>query len=695
MGRFTNFEDHFFGFVLHHRKTVITIFLAFALVCLVLMLMVNVNYSLSDYLPEDTESKQALEVMDNEFETPLPNANVLLKDVSISEALEYKKDIEALDGVSHVTWLDDAVDINIPLDNVDSQTLDMYYKDGNALMMITIDAGVEVAVSDEIYELIGPDNAISGQAVDNANAQRLTAKETGTAMLIAVPLITVLLLISTGAFAEPLFFFAAIGVAILMNLGTNIIWGDVSFLTQAIAPILQLAVSLDYAIFLLHSFNNHRSQNEDHEHAMLLALKESFSTIAASAATTLFGFLALTFMEFGIGADMGTGLVKGVAFSFLAVMIFFPCLVLEFYKIIDKTRHRDIMRKFKSLGKNILKIRIPIFVLILVIMIPAYLAQSNGDFQYGSANLGDGNRTGRDTEMVSSEFGEALEIVILVPRGEPGREKLLVDDLENIDYIRNVISYAGTVGSEIPSEFLDSEDIEQFYSQDHARIIAYASTAGEGDVAFSVVDHVRDTVDKYYEDDTYVGGQTPTVLDMRNVVTKDNSLVNMIAIISIGLVILFTFRSFSFPVILVLTIETSIWINLSVPYFSGTQLSYIGYLIVSTVQLGATVDYAILLASNYNARRRIMPKKEAISSAVNESFNSILISAAILSMAGFSLTMTSTNPMVSEMGMLLCRGTILSFVMVVFFLPSAFYICDKIIGKTTWRSGFIYEERIR
>lgn len=694
MNKFVNFEDHFFGFVLHHRKTVISIFLAFAVICLVLMLLVNVNYSLSDYLPADTESKQALEIMDDEFSTPLPNTNILLKDVSITEALEYKEKIRTLDGISNVMWLDNAVDVKIPLQEADSQMVEMYYKNGNALMMATIEPGVEVAVTDEIYQIIGSENAVSGQAVDNANAQRLTAKETGTAMLIAVPLITVLLLISTGSFAEPLFFFAAIGVAILMNLGTNIIWGDVSFLTQAIAPILQLAVSLDYAIFLLHSFNHHRSKNEDHEHAMLMALKESFSTIAASAATTLFGFFALTFMEFGIGADMGTGLVKGVVFSFLSVMIFFPCLVLQFYKIIDKTRHKNIMPGFKRLGKNILKVKIPIFILIMVILIPAYLAQSSGDFQYGSANLGDGNRTGRDTEMVSREFGEALEIVVLVPRGHPGSEKLLVEDIEKIDYIRNVISYSGTVGSEIPGEFPDREDLEQFYSDDYTRIIGYASTSGESDIAFSVVEDVRDAAGHYYGNNTYVGGQTPTVLDMRDVVTKDNFLVNMIAIISIGLVIMITFRSLLFPVILVLTIETSIWINLSVPYFVGTDLSYIGYLIVSTVQLGATVDYAILLASNYKTNRLSMPKNEAIARAVNESFNSILISAAILSMAGFSLAMTSTNPMVSEMGILLCRGTIMSFVMVIFFLPAAFSVCDKIIGKTTWKSGFIFEERI-
>lgn len=691
MGGFVSFEDRFYGFIIHHRKTVIGIFVAFSLVCLVLMLLVKVNYSLTDYLPLESESKQALEVMDDEFDTPMPNANVLIKDVSITEALEYKSKIENVDGVSYVMWLDDAADVKAPLSEADPQTVDMYYQNGNALMMITIDAGVEVEVSDEIYKIIGKENAISGQSIDSANAQRLTAKETGAAMMIAIPLIVILLVVSTGSFAEPFFFFAAIGLAILMNLGTNIIWGDVSFLTQAIAPILQLAVSLDYAIFLLHSFNNHRAQNEDVELAMMLALKESFSTVAASAATTLFGFLALTFMEFGIGSDMGTGLVKGVAFSFFSVMIFFPCLVLQFYVIIDKTRHKNWMHSFKKLGQNILKVRVPIFIIIVLIIVPVYLAQSNGDYQYGSANLGEGNRTGRDADMVAEEFGEATEVVILVPRGEPGKEKMLTEDIENMKYVRNVISYTEMVGSEIPGEFPDSGDLKQFYSDDYCRLIAYTTTQGEGDAAFSLIENIRNAVGNYYDNDTYVGGQTPTVLDMKNVVTKDNVMVNMIALISIGLVIMLTFRSLTFPILLVMTIETSIWISLSVPYFTDTSISYIGYLVVSTVQLGATVDYAILMASNYKSRRRIMPKNEAISSAVNDSFNSILISAGILSMAGLSLALSSSNPMVSEMGMLLCRGTILSFVMVIFFLPSAFSICDRIIEKTTYKAGFIKE----
>lgn len=694
MAKFLNFEDKFYSSIVRHRKTTIVLFVAVAVVCLVLMMMVSVNYNLSDYLPSGAESKKALNIMSDEFDSPMPNANVMIKDIGLTEALEYKEKIEKIDGVSYVMWLDDAVDLKVPLSLADQETVDMYYNDGDALFMVTVDSGVEVRVIDELYELIGPDNAISGDAADGANAQRLTSKETATAMAIAVPLILILLLLSTSSFAEPFFFFAAIGIAICMNMGSNIIMGEVSFLTQAIAPILQLAVSLDYAIFLLHSFNARRMETDNQEQAMIMALKDSFPTVAASAATTMFGFLALSFMEFAIGADMGSGLVRGVIFSFFSVMILFPCLVLQFYKIIDKTSHRNIMHKFTSLGKNILKARIPIFLIVILLLVPAYLAQSSSEFQYSMGNLGEGSRVGRDSTMVSKSFGDAKEVVILVPRGDQGREKLLTDELENLDYVRNIIGYTNSVGAEIPGEFPDSRDLEQFYSEDYSRIIVYVNTAGEGDIAFSVVENIREVTAKYYDEDSYVGGRTPTVFDMKEIITKDNFLVNMIAIIAIGLVIMITFKSLTLPILLVLTIETSIWINLSIPYFTSTPLSYIGYLICSTVQLGATVDYAILLASKYTAKRRIMPKIEAIAFAVNDSFNSILISAGILSMAGFSLAMTSSNAMVQEMGELLARGTIMSFIMVIFFLPSALSICDKIIDKTTWRSSFKYDKEV-
>ena len=293
-----------------------------------------------DYLPDNAPSTQAIHVMEEEFGSNVADTRVMMKDVSIQEALSFKASIDEIDGVSEVMWLDDVIDMKIPIEMADVDTVESYYKDKNALFTLSIEEGKEVEATDAIYDMIGEDNALSGDALNTAEAQKTTGKETINAALILVPIIVLILLVSTRSWAEPLFLLIAIGVSILINLGTNIFIGEISFVSQAVAPILQLAVSLDYAIFLLHSFDDHRKKMESPYEAMKQAIKRSFPAIAASAATTFFGFLALTFMKFEIGADLGVNLVKGILLSFLSVMIFLPALTIMFYHWIDKTRHK-------------------------------------------------------------------------------------------------------------------------------------------------------------------------------------------------------------------------------------------------------------------------------------------------------------------------------------------------------------------
>src|SRR5699024_2576071 len=276
---------------------------------------------MSEYLPEGAESIESAEVMDDEFDEAVTNTRVMIKGVNINEAISFKEQLEDVDGVSDVMWLDDVIDIRTPIEMADEDTVESYYKDGNALFSFHVEDGREVEVTDEIYEVIGEDNAISGEALNTAIAQKMTGQETLNAALILVPLIILILLVSTTSWIEPLFFLTAIGVSVLINLGTTIFVGEISFLTQSVAPILQLAVSLDYAIFLLHSFEDYRKKNHNPIEAMKLAMKRSFPAIATSAITTIFGFAALTFMVFEIGADLGLNLFKGIIFSFISVIV--------------------------------------------------------------------------------------------------------------------------------------------------------------------------------------------------------------------------------------------------------------------------------------------------------------------------------------------------------------------------------------
>ena len=315
--------------------------------------------------------------------------------MSLQEALDYKAKLNSIDGVSDVLWLDDVIDLKEPLAMADSETVASYYKDGTALISFTIRNGDEVTITDKIYTLIGEQNALSGNAVDRAAMQQLTGNETGNAALIFVPVIILILLLATGSWLEPILYLGAIGISVLINMGTNLIFGQISFMTNAVSPILQLAVSLDYAIFLLQSFEDYRKQTDDVGEAMRLAMKRAFSSIAASAATTLFGFLALVFMKFQIGSDLGITLVKGIVLSFISVMVFLPALTLVTYKWIDKTRHKRILPEFRHIGKVVSKVRIPALILVALLIVPSFLAQGKNNFTYGTSTLSAQNRAAR------------------------------------------------------------------------------------------------------------------------------------------------------------------------------------------------------------------------------------------------------------------------------------------------------------
>ncbi|GAE94234.1 hypothetical protein JCM21714_3374 [Gracilibacillus boraciitolerans JCM 21714] len=299
---------------------------------------------------------------------------------------------------------------------------------------------------------------------------------------------------------------------------------------------------------------------------------------------------------------------------------------------------------------------------------------------------------GKDERAIEEVYGKSTPLVLLVPKGDIAKEEELVQELENVENVSSVLAYVNTVSAAIPPEYLEESMISQFYSDNFARIILNTKTDSEGEEAFAFIDKVKDMAENYYGNDSYVLGESVTLYDMKQTVEADNLVVNILTIVAIALVLLVTFRSISMPIILLLTIQAAVWINLSVPYFMDTSLVYVGYLIVSTVQLAATVDYAILLSEAYKENRKEMPAMKAIKKTINEKIFSILISASILSSVGFILAWTSTNPIVSSIGLLLGRGALLAFILVVFFLPAMLVIFDKLIKVTTWKANF-YKEK--
>lgn len=688
--------DRFLDIILRYKKSVVVIFLIFALLSGIFSLLVSINYNIVDYLPQGAQSTKALDIMKNEFKGEMPNARVMVKDVTIQEALEYKAEISQIEGVSSVSWLDDVIGTDVltttPIEFIDDSLLNNYYKNGNALIAVTVESGSEECIVKEIRELIGEYNAIEGEAVNRAETQEMSVSEVLKAMAILVPVIIIILMIATTSWIEPFLFLVTIGIAVIINMGTNIFFRDISFITQTVSPILQLAVSLDYAIFLLHSFKTYKEKFEPVK-AMKHAIKHALPAVSASAATTIIGFLALVAMRFEIGSDLGINLVKGIFLSFVSVMIFLPAFTLLLHRFIDKTEHRRLVPRADGIGRLIMRARTPFLILALIVVIPSFLAQANTRFMYGTGSIAEMSQVGKDRALIDDEFGRENALVLLVPKGNVGKETELCRELKNVPHVKNIVSYVTVVGAEIPTEYVPKDAVDQFYSENYSRLILYIDTKDEGEEAFNTVESIFDTAEKYY-DAYYMAGQSATLYDMKNVVSVDTKLVNIIAVLGIFIVLLITFKSLTVPLFLLFSIETAIWVNLSFAYFTDQYLNFVGYLVISTVQLGATVDYAILLTNRYLANREVLSKKEAMRVTIDNNLGVILTSAFILSTAGFILSLTSTNPIISELGMLLGRGTMLSFIMVICVLPALLLLFDKVVKKTMLKSDFYEESEI-
>lgn len=683
--------DRFAQGIIGHRKAVIAEFIACAIVSAALALLVDVNYNISDYLPKLAPSTVGIQIMDEAFHQQIPNIDAMARDVSLQQALHIKSQIEGVPGVTEVLWLDTVVDLQKPLAIQDQETIEGFYKDGHALFSVAVAKGYERTATEAIYEIIGEDGALSGQAVSLADMQLAATSEVNLALTILLPLIIGILLLSTTAWVEPLLFLAAIGVSVLINMGTNLAFGEISFVTNAISPILQLAVSMDYAIFLLHSFEDNRKLYDDVETAMFHAIKTSITTIAASALTTLFGFLALVFMSFRIGPDLGLCLAKGIVLSFVSVVIFLPALTLVLYRWIDKTSHRPFLPQVQNLTRVIVSLFVPVILVVVLVIVPSFLGQRHTPFIYGNATEDIGRRIGQDTLAIDEQFGRTNLLALLVPDDHFAAENDLSRELSEHPNIKNVVSYPQAVGVGIPSGFLPDDITSQFYSGGYARLILYTNLPPEGPLTFEAVGEIENIVSSYY-DESYMVGESATLADMKKVVDVDNIRVNLLAIAAIFFVIALTFRSIALPIILVLTIETAIWINLSIPYFTNTPINFIGYLVLNTIQLGATIDYAILLTDTYMGYRTSMGCRQAVELALEQAFRSILISGSILALAGFTLFSTSSNVIVTDIGLLLGRGTIVSMIMVLGFLPAMLLVFDRFVEATTKDANF-YKEK--
>ena len=688
--------DRYTSFILKHRKMIITVFVVLAVICAGLSTLVGVNYNFADYLPDDAPSTKALNIMEEEYSQPIPNMRVVIYDVTIPEALDYKEKIENAEGVKEVTWLDDSIDIYQPLELADQDTTDTWYKNSDALFSVTVSSNEDekAAAVEAIREIIGDNNAMSGTAVTDVLSPVHTSQEIQKIILIALPIIFVILLLTTTSWFEPILFMVTIGVAIMLNRGTNLMFGEISFVTNAAGSVLQLAVSMDYSIFLLHRFAENRQDGKPVQEAMIAAVKQSMGSVLSSGLTTVTGFAALILMRFKIGPDMGYVMAKAIVFSLICVLCFLPALAISTYKLIDKTRHRPFYPAFSKFVKGVLKVRIPALTIAVLIAIPCFIAQGRNDFIYGSSRVYSTEETqmGRDLLAVEDEYGASNPLVIMVPKGDISKEAQLNDALKSNSDVISVISYVNTVGASIPENFVPEEALSQLYSEHYSRFVVTLDTEEIEDGWADKIDRVREICEEYYGDEVLIAGDLASTEDLKDTITVDNTRVNILAILFVFVILVVNFKSITLPIILTLVIELSIWINLSVPYFQSTTLHYIGYLIISSVQLGATIDYAILLTGRYLEERKTKTRREAAAESIRACVLSLFTSAIILTIAGFVLGAVSTNLVLSQLGTLVGRGAVISFILVLFALPALLMIFDRVIEKTTAKTQFYHKK---
>ena len=679
----------FYRFTTARPRLVIALFAVLALFSALCWTRVSVNYNVTDYLPDDTPSTLAIDKLGEEFTGGIPNMRVMVRSVTLSEALALKEQIKAVPGVESVTWLDDAVDVLEPLEFQDTDTVETYYKDGAALFTVTVADDYRLTAVDAIREIAGDDAAMTGDAVSTALATTGTVSEVRLITIVAVLFVLFVLTLTTTSWAEPFIVLIGIGVATVLNGGTNLIFGEISFVTNAAGSVLQLACTLDYSVFLIQRFSECLEENSNPREAMVEALCRSTMSIMSSGLTTVIGFLALVFMRFGLGPDLGTALAKGIAISLVTVFIFAPSLILVTYKLMQKSAHRLFMPSFEGFGRFIYRVMIPMLCVFAVIMVPSFLASNSNSYYYGSAHIyGSDTQYGQDTEAIESVFGKSDTWVAMVPKDDIARQSELSAALHEIPEVTSILSYVDTVGPEIPMEYLDENTLSLLVGENYSRFVITVDSDAEGGAAFAIVERVRGVLENIYPGEYYLAGDGVSTYDLMDTITADTVKVNLIAIGAVFVVLLFSFKSLSLPIILVLSIETAIWINMAIPYFRDTTVFYISYLIVSSIQLGATVDYAILFADRYMEFRRQMPKREAVIKTVSAVTLSVSTSGSAIIVVGLLLGFVSHHGIISQLGFFLGIGGLLSLMIVLFVLPGFLYVCDGLVRRSTLHANF-------
>lgn len=652
------------------------------------MVKTRVNYDLLTYLPQELDSMKGQVILDTTFHNAATGF-LIIEDMPSKNVVALKGKLEKINGVEKVIGINDLVDTSIPENILPDKLKDTFYSKDSTMLMIKFKnnaASIDTQNAiEDIRKVSSKDCFLAGISAIVKDTKDLSDRETPFYVLLAVFLAIIVLLLSMESTLVPFIFMIGIGIGIIYNLGTNIVFGEISYVTKALAAVLQLGVTMDYSIFLLHRYDEEKLKNDNRESAMAEAIAATITSITGSSLTTIAGFLALCAMKLTLGTDIGLVLAKGVLIGVISSVTILPSLILFFDKPIHKYTHKTILPDFKKTAKLVTNKYKVFIVIFLVLFIPGIYGQNHGKVYY---NLDDSLPKNLPsiiaTDKLKSGYNMITTHFILVKKSIPSYKiKEMVGKIEGLDGIENVIAYDSIVGPNLPDTFLPPEITENFKKGSYNLILAnskYKAARAEENLQ---IDKLNAIV-KSYDNEGMLSGEGPLTKDLIKIAEQDFKNVNLVSIFAIFLIILLVFQSFLIPVILVLSIELAIFINMGIPYYTGTSIPFIASIVIGTIQLGATVDYAILLTSRFREEMRNgLNKFDAMETAVSGSAKSIVTSALTFFAATFGVGLISKMEVVKSLCSLMSRGAIISMLVIIFILPSILLVCEGLISKTS------------
>ncbi len=685
--RIRMFQLKFGEFVCKHKKIILITALLLLIPSLIGMKMTRINYDILVYLPEDIETIQGENILSEDFNMGAFSM-IVLENMKTKEIVQLENKIKEINNVEKVIGIADMIGTRIPTQMIPDEIKHKIYKEGDTVLLVTfkdsISSDTTMQTIETLREITNEQCKISGMSATILDTRNLSNSEIAIYVVIAVALCIIILQIALDSYIAPLFLLLNIGIAILYNMGSNIFLGQISYITKAISAVLQLGVTMDFAIFLYHSYKAEQKNHQDKNQAMAQAISKTMVSVVGSSLTTIAGFLALCSMNLTLGKDIGIVMAKGVLLGVISVITILPAILLSFDNLIEKTKHKEIMPKFTKVKDMVIK-HYKIIILVFMIVLPiAIYGYTHTEVYYNlDKSLPETLKSVEANNALKDKFNIVSAEVLLVDKNIPDYKiNEMLNKIENIEGIEWTLGYAKIAGS-IPESILPSDISSIFENDKYQMIIINSKYEMATDELNEQITQINNII-KQYDEKAILAGEGPLMKDLVEISDHDFNSVNVVSIAVIFIIMIMVLESISLPVILIIVIEFAIFINMGIPFYTNTTLPFVASIVIGTIQLGATIDYAILITTNYITKRKEgNNKKEAINEALGSSIGSIVVSGLCFFGATFGVGAYSKIEMIGSLCSLMSRGAIISMIVVISVLPAFLLIFDKIICKTT------------